>query len=168
MAHPAAGVNRRARIDPCPLTSSFVEVDPSDPEAVALIAALDADLLERYPGMPIFGIATTGFRAAGGLFLIGRIDCRSAVCGALRPIDDGAVEVKRMSSVRNTGAAAWRAPCFPDSKSTPHTAAIGPSGSKPARGSRRPSRCTVPPDIDRSPATASTLPTLTRAVSRRA
>jgi putative acetyltransferase len=74
----------------------FLEVDPSEPEAVALIAALDADLLERYPGMPIFGIATAGFRAAGGLFLVGRIDGRSAVCGALRPIDADMVEVKRM------------------------------------------------------------------------
>jgi putative acetyltransferase len=74
----------------------FVDVDPSEPGAVALIAALDADLMDRYPGLHIYGIASAGFRAAGGLFLIGRIDGRSAACGALRPLPDGAVELKRM------------------------------------------------------------------------
>jgi GNAT superfamily N-acetyltransferase len=74
----------------------FIDVDPSDPEAAALVAALDADLLERYPGIPIYGIVSAGFRASGGLFLIGRIDGCNAACGALRPIDADAVEVKRM------------------------------------------------------------------------
>jgi len=74
----------------------FVEVDPSEPEAVELVAALDADLMARYPGAPIFGIVNAGFRAAGGMFLIGRIDGRGAVCGAIRPLATGDVEVKRM------------------------------------------------------------------------
>jgi GNAT superfamily N-acetyltransferase len=79
-----------------PAALEFVEVEPCEAEAAALIAALDAELLHRYPGMPIFGIVGPGFGAAGGLFLVGRIDGRSAACGALRPIDAEAVEVKRM------------------------------------------------------------------------
>jgi putative acetyltransferase len=72
------------------------EADPATPEAGELIAALDRDLSSRYPGLPIHGIDAANFREAGGVFLIGRIDGVAVTCGALRPMEDGAVEVKRM------------------------------------------------------------------------
>jgi putative acetyltransferase len=75
---------------------TFVEVDPATPQAAELIAALDRDLGARYPGLPIHGIDAANFRAAGGVFLIGRLADLAVVCGALRPMEDGAVEVKRM------------------------------------------------------------------------
>ncbi len=72
------------------------EADSASPEAAELIAALDRDLSARYPGLPIHGIDAANFRAAGGVFLIGHLAGVPAACGALRPMEDGAVEVKRM------------------------------------------------------------------------
>jgi len=75
----------------------LVEADPATPEAAALIAALDRDLNARYPGLEIHGIDAANFRAAGGVFLIGRVGEVAVACGAFRPMDqDGVVEVKRM------------------------------------------------------------------------
>ena len=74
----------------------FVEMDPAMPEAANLISALDGDLRERYPGSPIHGIEPVEFRACGGVFLIGKLDGVGVACGALRPLSDGVVELKRM------------------------------------------------------------------------
>src|ERR1700733_13191046 len=79
----------------------FDEVDPTVPEAAELIAALDRDLGARYPGFPIHGIDAANFRAAGGVFLVGRLGDLAVACGALRPMETGAVELKRMY-VRDT------------------------------------------------------------------
>ena len=74
----------------------FVEMDPAMPEAANLISALDGDLRERYPGSPIHGIEPVEFRAIGGVFLIGKLDGVCVACGAIRPLSDGAAELKRM------------------------------------------------------------------------
>ena len=74
----------------------FDEVDPTAPEAAELIEALDRDLGARYPGLPIHGIDPANFRAAGGVFLVGRLGHLAVVCGALRPMEPSSVEVKRM------------------------------------------------------------------------
>lgn len=78
------------------LMLEFAEVDPAHPEAVELIAALDRDIGARYPGMPVRGIQAAGFIEGGGLFLVGRVGGLAAACGAIRPIGEGMVEVKRM------------------------------------------------------------------------
>jgi putative acetyltransferase len=74
----------------------LAEVDPTEPEAADLISALDRDLGARYRGLPIHGIDVANFREAGGVFLIGRLAEIAVACGALRPMEDGAIEVKRM------------------------------------------------------------------------
>jgi GNAT superfamily N-acetyltransferase len=75
----------------------LAEVDPAAPEAAVLIAALDRDLNARYPGLEIQGIDAANFRAAGGVFLIGRLENIAVACGALRPMnEEGVVELKRM------------------------------------------------------------------------
>lgn len=74
----------------------FDEVDPAGPEAAELIAALDHDLGARYPGLEIHGIDAANFREAGGVFLVGRLADNAVACGALRPMEPGAVELKRM------------------------------------------------------------------------
>jgi putative acetyltransferase len=74
----------------------FADVDPAAAEAAALISALDRDLSSRYPGANIHGIDAASFRAAGGVFLIGHLEGIPVACGALRPMDASAVEVKRM------------------------------------------------------------------------
>jgi len=77
-------------------TLAFEEMDPAAPEAAGLIAALDRDLEARYPGLPIHGIDASNFRATGGVFLVGRFTGAAVACGALRPMEAGAVEIKRM------------------------------------------------------------------------
>jgi GNAT superfamily N-acetyltransferase len=73
-----------------------VKADPAAPDAAGLIAELDAEFHQRYPGEPVFGIDASAFVAGGGVFLIAYLAGVPAGCGAVRPIDDGVVEVKRM------------------------------------------------------------------------
>jgi GNAT superfamily N-acetyltransferase len=73
-----------------------VEVDPAVPEAASLISALDSDLNDRYPGMPIHGIEPVEVRHNGGVFLIGKLDGVGVACGAIRPLSDSVGELKRM------------------------------------------------------------------------
>jgi putative acetyltransferase len=74
----------------------ITSVDPAEPEAAELIAALDRELMDRYPGLPIHGIEAAGFVARGGVFLVGRFDGPAAACGGIRPVGEGVMEVKRM------------------------------------------------------------------------
>jgi putative acetyltransferase len=72
---------------------AIVEADPAVPEAAGLIAALDADLCERYPGLSIHGIDAAAFR---GVFLLGKLDGIAVACGAIRPLTGTVAELKRM------------------------------------------------------------------------
>jgi GNAT superfamily N-acetyltransferase len=60
-----------------------------------LIAALDQDIVGRYPGMAVNGIDVAGFEADGGVFAIGYVDGEPAMCGAFRRYK-GTAEIKRM------------------------------------------------------------------------
>ncbi len=75
---------------------SIEEVDPTSEEASALIQALDAELAQRYPAEPIFGIDVPAFTAAGGVFLVLRHAGVAQACGAFRPCAAGVAEIKRM------------------------------------------------------------------------
>ena len=75
---------------------AIVEVDPGTAAATSLISALDQELLERYPGMPIHGINALEFRRSGGIFLIGTLNQEAVACGALRPLFHDVGELKRM------------------------------------------------------------------------
>lgn len=66
----------------------------ASPSALLLIAALDATILDRYPGLPVNGLEPE-FDAEGGLFLIAYASERPVGCGALRREGDAA-EIKRM------------------------------------------------------------------------
>jgi GNAT superfamily N-acetyltransferase len=68
----------------------------ASPEAQALIAALDADILGRAPGMPVFGISGDKFEQDGGYFAVARDQGEAVACGAYRPLGEGIAEVKRM------------------------------------------------------------------------
>ncbi len=74
----------------------IVAADPGDAAAVDLTQALDAETLIRYPGEPVFGIEADGFIEQGGVFLLGHVDGSAVACGALRPLEGGVFEVKRM------------------------------------------------------------------------
>jgi putative acetyltransferase len=77
-------------------TLACVEADPCGPEATELMAALDEEILENYPDLPVHGIDPVEFRRAGGVFLIGHVDGIAVACGALRSLGDHVGEVKRM------------------------------------------------------------------------
>jgi putative acetyltransferase len=72
------------------------EADPRGLEAAELMTALDEEILEIYPDLPVHGIDPMEFRRAGGVFLIGRVDGIPVACGALRPLGDRMGELKRM------------------------------------------------------------------------
>ena len=71
-------------------------VDVDAVVASGLVAALDADLLRRYPDEPTNGVDPQEFRESGGYFLLARRGSEAVGCGAFRPIDAGTVEIKRM------------------------------------------------------------------------
>ncbi len=68
---------------------------PASPAAQLLMAALDEDIVSRYPGEPTNGIDAAQFEASGGVFVVCYVDDIPAACGAFRPFE-GAVEIKRM------------------------------------------------------------------------
>lgn len=71
-------------------------VDIDEVVASGLVAALDADLMHRYPGEPTNGVDAREFREAAGYFLLARRGSEAVGCGAFRPIDARTVEIKRM------------------------------------------------------------------------
>jgi GNAT superfamily N-acetyltransferase len=86
----------------------FVPTDPSHPDAQALIAALDADLQARYPGVSLDPVDTSPLVPPRGVFIVGRVEGRPVACGGWRTLDDATVELKRMyvdPSVRRRGQA---------------------------------------------------------------
>ena len=70
--------------------------DVTEVIASGLIAQLDAEILNRYPGEPINGVEPDQFRESGGYFVIGYWDAEAVGCGAFRPYDLTTVEIKRM------------------------------------------------------------------------
>jgi GNAT superfamily N-acetyltransferase len=70
--------------------------EPASGEAArALIAELDAELIQRYPGHDLHGIAQCGFEEAGWVFFVLTVRGEPAGCGAFRPFQDAA-ELKRI------------------------------------------------------------------------
>jgi putative acetyltransferase len=88
-----------------------IAVEPFDSaDARRLITALDAHLASRYPPEQRFGPNLKPEQVAVGLgtFVVARIDGRAVGCGAVRLLDEGTVEVKRMyvePDVRGQGVA---------------------------------------------------------------
>jgi putative acetyltransferase len=74
----------------------IVEMPVAEVVASGLIAELDAELRQRYPGEPINGIDAGEFQAAGGCFVVARASSEHAGCGAFRPLSASTVEIKRM------------------------------------------------------------------------
>ncbi len=68
------------------------------PAARALIAVLDADLLQRYPeeGATHFRLDGDEVAPGRGAFLIAYRDGEPIGCGAVRRLDAGVAEIKRM------------------------------------------------------------------------
>jgi GNAT superfamily N-acetyltransferase len=65
-------------------------------DARSLLAELDAELAMRYPAKAIHGLHPGEERDPQLIFLIARADGEPLGCGALRPLENGTVEIKRM------------------------------------------------------------------------
>lgn len=88
-----------------------ISAEPFDShDATALLAALDAHLSERYPPAQRFGpnLRREQTESGRGVFLVARVEGRPVGCGAIRLLDGGDAEVKRMwvdPAVRGQGVA---------------------------------------------------------------
>lgn len=88
------------------VTITPVPLDSED--AIRLIGALDDDLRGRYPGIPLHGLRPADVRDHRLVFLVARADDEAIGCGAVRELEPGIGEVKRMfvhSSWRRRGVA---------------------------------------------------------------
>lgn len=92
---------------------SSVVIEPADPlgaEALALLAEAVDEARRRYPDLYDPAAPPPGNESlrAGAAFLLARIDGRAVGCGALRPLDAGSGELRRMfvtASARRRGVA---------------------------------------------------------------
>ena len=80
----------------------------ASPEAVRLIAALNAELTATFPepGATHFSLTGAQVGAGDGAFVIAYLDEVAVACGAVRRLDESTAEIKRMyvdPSVRGQG-----------------------------------------------------------------
>jgi GNAT superfamily N-acetyltransferase len=88
--------NRRMGYETADEIITVEAVSPSAPEALALVAELDAELGTRYPGLPAHGLRDRDLANPLTVFLIGRFGGDIVACGATRSVEDGVAEIKRM------------------------------------------------------------------------
>lgn len=69
---------------------------PDTGEALALIRALDEDLRARYRKDETYGLRPEDLHAPLLIFLVARVGRQPVGCGAVRPLEPGVGEIKRM------------------------------------------------------------------------
>jgi len=88
---------------------SITPTPPSDPDAEALMAMLDAEVSALYDGTTGTGALSPEERAAfNGVFLVARRNGAAVACGAVRFLDESTGELKRIyvkAEERGSGAA---------------------------------------------------------------
>lgn len=72
------------------------EMDILSSDAQSLIALLDQELATEYAPEHRHGVQPDEFHNRGGVFVVAYAQQKPVACGALRPIDAGTVELKRM------------------------------------------------------------------------
>lgn len=72
------------------------ETPPDSGDAVRLMRALDDDLRARYPGVVLHGLGPEDIKDHRLTFLVAHYDGEAIGCGAVRELERGAGEVKRM------------------------------------------------------------------------
>lgn len=83
-------------------------VEPESEDLQLLIHHLDKDLLQRYPEEEIFGIDFTDEKVNDIVFIVAYHNDIPVGCGAIKPIDEEATELKRFfveEAYRNKGIA---------------------------------------------------------------
>lgn len=74
----------------------IVEVSILGDDAQGMISQLDQELRAEYAPQHMHTVEFQSFHAAGGVFVVAYNDGTPIGCGALRPINDADVELKRM------------------------------------------------------------------------
>ena len=74
----------------------IASVDAASEEARDLMNALDEELQRRYPGAVIHGLSPEDARDPRVTFFVARVGSQAVGCAALRELDPGTGEVKRM------------------------------------------------------------------------
>jgi GNAT superfamily N-acetyltransferase len=69
---------------------------PLSAEAAALMEELDSELLDRYPRHAIHGVELGELENGRGFFVLARLDSRPVGSGAVRTLETGVGEIKRM------------------------------------------------------------------------
>jgi putative acetyltransferase len=69
---------------------------PDSDDGRRLIQRLDEDLLQRYPAIAIHGLYPQDVADPNLTFLVASVDSQAVGCGALRSLEPGVGEVKRM------------------------------------------------------------------------
>src|SRR5580765_403191 len=77
-------------------TFEIMAAEPDSEDAAILIQALDADLHRRYPGVAVHGLHPEDVQDRRLTFLIAHADGQAIGCGAVRQLEPGVGEVKRM------------------------------------------------------------------------
>lgn len=78
------------------MSAAQVKIVPNtDPELRKLIERLDAELLQRYPADSIFSLNLNSPAAEKAIFIVAEVDGRAVGCGAILPLDEQAVELRR-------------------------------------------------------------------------
>lgn len=75
---------------------AIAQEDPRGPECVAMIAALDARMLELYEPSSCHFASPETIAGSGGAFFVARLDGRAAGMIAVIPIADAIGEIKRV------------------------------------------------------------------------
>lgn len=78
------------------MSLTFSMVQPDSEIATAFVRELDEDLLKRYPGQWIHTLHPEDLVNPKVVFVVGYSDQEPVACGALRPLESGIAEVKRM------------------------------------------------------------------------
>lgn len=89
-----AGRSRKRPKTPAMLTISRERLD--SPVAVSLIDALNEELSERYPEPGANHFELSEADVTTGTFLVATLDGKAAGCGAIRVVEPGVAEIKRM------------------------------------------------------------------------
>jgi len=77
-------------------TVQIISTRPDSGDAVRLIRALDDDLRGRYPGIALHGLRPEDVRDPRVAFLVAHVDGEAIGCGAVRELEPGVGEIKRM------------------------------------------------------------------------
>ena len=142
----------------CPTGLVVERADILSPEARALIEALNAELSSRYPedGATHFRLDEEEVAPGRGAFLIAARAGKPIGCGAVRRIEAGTAEIKRMYVIPEAAVSVSAVPSSRRSSGRRARSTVAAWCWRPVSASRRRSPCTSTPGSRVFPPSANT------------